>query len=393
MDLEQLNKKIEWLDEERRKDKTTIAVLSERLTVLEGNVSGATQELKEIQSETSRLASLTGRFDKIQESIRAQKVEIHKNMELAEKARLEQNREAEKGRASEIDAINKTIAEMKKSLEAISEMKRTLTVRQEEEFRLSRLLSETDKRIADISHGDEEYKRTIRLVEEGRRQDSKRLSDLLGEVTAIRKRQDEQRGKVDTTTDSTRKLEIRVNELLNAETERRQAVNTFIEKQNLQQVERDRIWKEWQDRFSTIDKQTSVIDTQLQTLDSMQRAVKRSQDAFDDITQKFERRINEITEMTRINEDRFRQEWGTFKNDDQKRWTNNSLSQEEQIRELLRQFDKYQERLTKLEDLTQDMNDLLTQVNEETQKRLQALVNLSHSWAEEFIQISKSGSR
>jgi hypothetical protein len=75
----------------------------------------------------------------------------------------------------------------------------------------------------------------LRLLEEGRRQDSKRLSDLLGEVTAIRKRQDEQRGKVDLTSDSTRKLEQRVTELLTAETERRQSINSFIEKQSVQQ--------------------------------------------------------------------------------------------------------------------------------------------------------------
>ncbi len=72
----------------------------------------------------------------------------------------------------------------------------------------------------------------------------------------------------------------------------------------------------------------------------MQRAVKRSQDSFDEITQKFDRRINEITEMSRINEDRFRQEWGSFKTDDQKRWTNYSLSQEEQFREILQAIGK-----------------------------------------------------
>jgi hypothetical protein len=185
-------------------------------------------------------------------------------------------------------------------------------------------------------------------------------------------------------------LELRVAELLAAETERRQAVNSFIEKQTIQQVERDRTWKEWQDRFGAFEKQTSVIDTQLQTLESMQRTVKRSQDSFDEISQKFDRRINEITEMSRINEDRFRQEWTGFKNDDQKRWTNYSLSQEEQFREILRQLEKYQDRLVKLEDISQDLNDLITQINEETQKRLQSLVNMSHLWAEEFNQITKT---
>ncbi|GAP22874.1 hypothetical protein [Leptolinea tardivitalis] len=390
MDLEQLNKKIEWLDEERRKDKTTIAMLIDRLTSLEASIVSASQEVKTIQTETSRITSLTGKFEQIDSAISTLRIELTKNIELIDKARIDQNREIEKTRSKEIDTINKNLAELRKNLEAINEIRRNLQVRQEEEFRLNRLLGETDKKIADISHGDEEYKRTLRLLEEGRRQDSKRLSDLLGEVTAIRKRQDEQRGKVDMTTDSVRKLEMRVAELLTAETERRQIVNAFIEKQSLQQVERDRTWKEWQDRFSAFEKQTTTIDTQLQTLEAMQRAVKRSQDTFDDITQKFDRRINEITEMSRINEDRFRQEWSGFKNDDQKRWTNYSLSQEEQFRELMRQLEKYQERIVKLEDLSADINDMITQINEETQKRLQALVLMSHSWAEEFNQVSKT---
>ncbi len=390
MDLEQLNKKIEWLDDERRKDKTTIAMLKERISELEASLTSNSQEIKTVQSETSRLNAISGKFDQLQTTIGNLKVELSKNLDVLDKSFHDQNKEISKTRKSEVDSINKSIAEIKKSLETINEIKRTLLVRQEEEFRITRLVGENEQKVSEISRSDDENKRTLKLLEEGRRQDSKRLSDLLGEVTSIRKRLEEQRGKVDISTDSTRKLEVRVSELLAAENERRQTVNTFIEKQSLLQVERDRIWKEWQERFGTFDKQTSTIDAKLQTIEAMQRAVKRSQDSFDEITQKFERRINEITEMSRINEDRFRQEWGAFKNDDQKRWTNYSLNQDEQTRDTLRQLDKYLERLEKLEDLAQDLQDLLNQVNEETFKRLQAMVNLTHTWAEEFSQITKS---
>lgn len=391
MDLEQLNKKIEWLDDERRKDKTTIAMLSERISVLEGNNSGTLQELKSIQSETSRLNAMVGKIDLIQDNVAQLKVDLSKSIELIEKARKDQSKESDKVRKSEIESVNKSILEIRKSIDTISEIKRTLQVRQEEEFRLNRLIGEADKKISEFSRSDEEYKRSIRLVEEGRRQDSKRLTDLLGEVTAIRKRLDEQRGKVDLTTDSTRKLELRVGELINAESERRQSVSSFIEKQTMQQMDRDRLWKEWQDRFATFDKQTSIIEAQLQNLDAMQRSVKRSQDALDEITQKFDRRINEITEVARINEERFRQDWTSFKNDDQKRWANNSLNQEEQYRELTRQLEKFQEKLTILDDQSQELNDLAIQGNEETQKRIQSLINLAHSWAEDFSRITKTG--
>lgn len=390
MDLEQLNKKIEWLDEERRKDKTIIAVQNERLAVLEGNISGTTQEVKNIQSETGRLTAYTGKIEQIQETIGQLRIDLSRNIDTIEKGRIEQKKDVDKIRKSEIEAINKSIAELRKSWDTVNEIKRTLDIRQEEEFRLGRMIGEIDKKITEVSRSDEEFKRSLRLLEEGRRTDAKRLSDLLGEVSSIRKRQDEQRGKVDISADTSRKLELRVSELVATETERRQSVNAFIEKQAVQQIDRDRIWKEWQERFASFDKQTSILDMQLQTLDSMQRAVKRSQDSFDEITQKFDRRINEITEISRINEDRFRVEWGSFKTDDQKRWTNYSLSQEEQFRELSRQLEKYLDRLSQLEDLLQEINDLVSQVNEETQKRIQSLVNISHSWSEDFNRITKS---
>jgi hypothetical protein len=184
---------------------------------------------------------------------------------------------------------------------------------------------------------------------------------MQGEVAAVRKRQDEQRGKVDLVSDSVRKMEMRISEFQAAESERRQAMAAFIDKQNMASVERDRVWKEWQARFELIERQGMGLDAQLQAIEATHRSI-RAQEAFDEITQRFERRINEITEMQRLTEDRFRQEWVAFKADDQKRWTNYSLVQEEQQRELTRHFERYNERMVLLEDMTQEMQDLVHQV-------------------------------
>ena len=41
MDTEQLQKKIEWLDEERRRDKDTIRKMEEKILLLEGKLDGS----------------------------------------------------------------------------------------------------------------------------------------------------------------------------------------------------------------------------------------------------------------------------------------------------------------------------------------------------------------
>jgi hypothetical protein len=146
------------------------------------------------------------------------------------------------------------------------------------------------------------------------------------------------------------------------------------------QVERERTWKEWLVRFETVEKVANGLDTQWQAIDATHRSVKKSQEALDETTQRFERRLNEITEMQRLTEDRFRQDWVTFKADDQKRWNNYTLSAEEQQREVGRQFDKLSERLVFLEDLGQELQDLVHQANEEAGKRLQGLLALAHEY-------------
>jgi predicted nucleic acid-binding Zn-ribbon protein len=175
-------------------------------------------------------------------------------------------------------------------------------------------------------------------------------------------------------------LETRLNELVTIEGERRDMMTNFLDKQAVSQVERERIWKEWQSRFDTIEKQAVDIESQLVSLDTTHRDVKRTQTTLEELTQRVERRITEITEIQRLSEDRFRQEWVTFKGDDQKRWTNYTLTQEEQRNEATRQYNKLAEQSTHLEDGLQEVNDLLQQANELVEKRLQSIMAMAHEW-------------
>lgn len=386
MDLEQLTKRVEWMDEERRKDKQVITTLEARLAEMENRLPALVNQVKELNSDLVRVNSLLVRFDQVDARLAEIEADTKRSLDAIEKARTERERENERVRYADLESLNKQIAEVRKGLEPIPEIRRSIQARMEEDFRLGRLIEEVEVKVLETRRSDEEYRRSQKLIEENQRQDSKRLTDVQGEVTAIRKRQDELRGRMDLLSDGVRKIEGRVGDVQAAENERRQAQVAFFDKINMAQVERERVWKEWQTRFETIEKQAVGLDAQLQALDATNRAIKRSQESFDEVTNRFNRRINEITEMQRLTEDRFRQEWVAYKADDQKRWANYSLIQEEHQREVTRQFEKYSERLVLLEDLTQEMQDLLHLINEEAEKRLQSLLALSRDWVDEHNQ-------
>jgi len=384
MDIDQAVKRVLWIEEERRKDKDTIAMMENRIVTLEGSFRAITQQNKDISGEVTRLEAVITRMDQYDANLLQLRVETKHLIEELNKDIKKREDEAEKVRRVEVKAIDNNVVEVRKELQAIPKLEKGILTCAEDDVRLRRSIDELREKIEGVHHEEEEYTRTFRILEDGRRQDAKRLTDLQGEVAALRKRVDDHRGQIEVGNTGLRKIETRLNELVLVEAERRDAMTAFIDKQVLTQVERDRVWKEWQTRFETIEKQAIDVEAQLVTLESTHREAKRVQVSLEELTQRVERRINEITEIQRLAEERFRQEWMTFKADDQKRWTNYTLTQEEQRNEVNRQYTKIIEQVTQLEDSLQEIQDLVHQVNELAEKRLQALLALAHDWVSTY---------
>ena len=189
-----------------------------------------------------------------------------------------------------------------------------------------------------------------------------------------------------------RKLEGQINDLVNREQLRHQEQIAFIENQSRQAIDRDSFIKDWQQKVSQFKEISDSIQVQMVELQQSSRAVKKSQTEFEEINERLDRRLNEIAEMNRLMEERFRQEWIAFKADDQKRWTNYSLSQEETSRESDRELIKLTDRMTSVEDTAQNLLDLVHTINEETEKRVKGLLTLANENLSSFERsIGKKG--
>jgi chromosome segregation ATPase len=387
MELEDLAKRLEWLEKEHRKDHALIAELQQQVAEYENTFIILREQDKQNATELSRYTSAAGRLEQFDSMIAQHRAEITKAIEDLEKRREKHEGDVERRRRTELENVNKSLSELRKSLDVLDEHKKALKAREDDVARLTRLFSELDKRTGDFTHVDEDIRRSVRLVDEARKQDFKRLADLQGEMIAVRKRSDEARERVDINADSIRMLDTRINELLASEADRRRAQMDFIEKQNLADVEREKLWKDWQVRFDAFARQTANLDAQIAQLEDTQRAVKRSQDAFDDINARLERRIKEITEVQRLAEDRFRQEWVTFKSDDQKRWTNYSLTQDEVQKDVRSELEKINQRVADMDDALQSMRDVFQQTNDITETQLQELMNWTSEWLGSYERI------
>jgi hypothetical protein len=384
MDLDQLQKRIQWIEDDRRKEKDTLALLDSRILAMEGSISAIAQQIKDLSGELTRFSAIVTRMDQYDQNLIQARLESKRAVDELDKDIKQRLDENEKIRRAEIKAIESSVVDVRKELEILPKLDKGIQARIDDDSRLRRSIDELRDRIEAVRLEEEEYTRTYRLLEDGRRQDAKRIVELQGEVTALRKRADDQKGQTELFNTNLRRIDTRLNELVTVESERRDAMATFLDKQALTQVDRERVWKEWQIRFENIEKQAVDVESQLLILDSTHRDAKRAQSSLEELTQRVERRINEITEIQRLSEDRFRQEWITFKADDQKRWTNYTLTQEEQRNEAARQYENLAQKTTQIEDELQEIQDILQQTNEEAEKRLQSLLSIAHEWVSSY---------
>jgi chromosome segregation ATPase len=384
MDVDQVLKRVQWMEDEHRKDKDALALLESRIIAYEGGIKGVNDQIKNLNAEITRLTAVVTRMDQYDANMLQLRLENKRQVEELDKEIKKREEEADKVRRVEVKALDTSVQELRKELDILPRLEKGIQARVEEDTRMVRSVDEVRARLESVRRDEDEYTRTYRLLEDGRRQDAKRLTDLQGDVAVLRKQADSQRGQTEVLNTGLRKLETRLNELVTVEVERREVMQAFLDKQALAQVERDRVWKDWQTRFETIEKQAADTEKQLVSLEATHREAKRTQLVLEELNQRVERRINEITEVQRLGEDRFRQEWVTFKADDQKRWTSYTLTQEEQRSESHRQFDHMAEQVTQLGDSLQEARDLLQQANELTEKRLQSLLAAVHEWVTSF---------
>ena len=388
INLAQLEKRVEWLDNERRNDKTAIAALQSKIDNLGTENSTLRMRITDMESEIARLNTLMARVEQFEIEVSNVRSDLNRQIDDIKDSSQVKFVQTEKN-LQRIDDLNLDLTEVRKKIGSFENFPDLIEDRREEDIRLARLIEELKAQVTDIARFDEDYKRSLRVMEDNLRQEAKRLTDFQGEITAIRKRLDETRGKQDLVGDSMRKLEIRIKELLDAESERSEEQTAFIEKINVAQVERDRTFRSWSERFNTMETITRDLEGEVSGLEETHTAVKKSLAALDEVTQRFDRRVNEITEVQRLNEDRFRQEWTTFKSDDQKRWSNYTLAQDEQHREMNRDLTSFGDRISNMEDMMERIQYTLEQIGRDDIKRMQAQLSTIRESIEAYNKIFK----
>jgi chromosome segregation ATPase len=373
MDANQLTRMIEWLDEERRRDKAKIAKLEEQLTQQQEFIETMTRRMNGLEGEQASMRTMFIPAGRDAELMAFMRDEIHQSIEGAEGKRIAAEREAERRAELAREALLRPVRELGERIDRLERGQDEIAVARVERDRIATALSALQQRVEDVFKKFEEPERRLAFLEEQRRQDSRRISETQSELPELHKQIDGLRPKLDLIEALALRNEKLILDLQATDRERQDQAQQFIEQQTLLAQQRDQRITEIEEGFAEYEEEMRKRFERFESWSEAYRQMKKIIEDFERIGERLERRINEVAEMQRLSEERFRQEWQGWSEDDKKRWKQFTLSNDEAWRVHDKEFEQLRARMA---DMTQQFTPI--------QESLERLWRLQRAQAELF---------
>jgi chromosome segregation ATPase len=384
LETEQIDKRVSWLDEQRRKDVREVTRLEELLEALDESSRQQAQQLRDLAGEVARIPALEARIRQYDETIGKHRSDILQQLETQDERRFAREKQLESLRTIDQKKVVDEVDELRSKLKELDRISETLETRKREEVRVSRSLDEVEKRVDQTSTAIENEKRSVSGIKDAGEKNRQRLNELENRASAAKRRVDELHSLIESLEDQMRKLVTRAEVLELSEKELRQSQTLWSEQQTARLAEFERAWNAWEKRFADFEIQSDDLKNRIELYEETHRGLLLLRDELKDVVERIDRRIGEVSEIQRLSEDRFKQEWSTFRADEQKRWSSHKLSAEEQWKDHDRKHGLISDLLKELQERLETTTSHLEELDRSSKGRIEDLVALVREWGAEL---------
>jgi hypothetical protein len=128
----------------------------------------------------------------------------------------------------------------------------------------------------------------------------------------------------------------------------KQQRQAWIEQEGLAAQQREQVMTDMLRRMDGFATDMEAFAKQVSGWSDTHRVMKKQVEDFERLADRVDRRLNEVSEVQRLSEERFRHEWEEWLQDDQKRWRQFTLTNEEARRESTRSSEDLQAQMAKV---------------------------------------------
>ncbi|HDQ73401.1 MAG TPA: hypothetical protein ENN19_15105 [Chloroflexi bacterium] len=305
MDLTQAMQTVRWLDEERRKDKTSIATLQERTEEQAKRIEEQAAQIKELQKALAGVQGVLSKVSAFEEMVSNYRNELLLQMDQRDETRRKELTESERLRRIEYESLTANVNRLEKELRVLTHYDEAINGLRTENQRLSTVFQQMDVEVTDLSKRLEDRLKTIPRIEEQRRVDNRRIVNTEQDVTDLRGKLNALEKKYPLLEETIQKQKARIEKAV----EESKKYEEPIEELRISDFQREQKMKQYLDQGELVTQELERLRGQTQGFIEQQQAVKRSIDALEKFKVRIERRQDEMAEQQRLTNEQIQRRW------------------------------------------------------------------------------------
>lgn len=382
-EIGELRKRLEWLDEERRKSSRKLAELEQRSDLQDRELATRDRRIQELEKQLSQANAQLSRIPMVDAQLSQFRDDIVKMIEQYDKRRIDAERELDRLRRVEHEAITREIADIRKELPAIGRIEQELPLRQAEESRLANLIGVQQNTITQLGTQVENVERSLTFLAEKEKQDSRNIGEIQSTLLEISKRWEPITNRLQILGQNLAKVQTTAQTTGEAQVLLRKSISDWTEQVQIGEHERNQRLAGWQramdehetafQRFNQdwvkFNNQFNESRTAVETMRALQTHLEQQQ--------------REANELVRVESKRMEARWEQFTQEDARKWKNFEADTLQRLSINDRRERELREQITALEDELERLAEELNVMVRVQTAQSEAIKKWPLTWLEE----------
>ena len=328
-ELEDLRNRLTWLDEERRKAGKRTADLEQRVDAQARSIEQRDTRIQKLEEQLAGARTRLQSVGDVNIQFDQMRKELIGMIDKVDERRKESLHEGERLRNTERQITNRELNEIRKALPSVTRLTEDMAQRKAEESRLQQQIStirttftQYDNRIDAISSGSS-------YSEEIGKQLQRQVSKVEAAQLELGKRIEENRERLSSFNLSVGRMEASVQESSRQQSDGEQKIREWLEQARTADYDRSQRVAGWQAEFEAFKQDMATFNQQFLRIHDQSNGTRAALQQLETWRKQIEIQQRELSEISRINTQRFAEEWEAFRAENEKFWATVNVDSEQ----------------------------------------------------------------
>lgn len=379
----ELRKRLEWLDEERRKSARKLVELEQRAVLAERELVSRDRRIQDLEKQLGIVNSQLSRIPMVDTQLSQFKDDIVKMIEQYDKRRIEAERELDRLRRVEHEATARELADIRKELPAIGRIEQVLPLRQAEEARLANLIGVQQNALTQLTSQVDNVERSLAFVEEKEKQDNRNIAEVQAALLEIGKRWEPIQNRLEILGQNLSKVQAAAQTTSEAQILLRKSISDWTAQVQIGEHERNQRLAGWQ---RAMDEHEATLERFTQDWVKFHNQYNESRTAVESLRAlqvHLENQQREANELVRVESKRLESRWEQFVGEDSRKWKNFESDLLQRLSVGDRREREFREQLAELSEQLEELKGELAVAMRVTLAQSEAIKKWPVLWLEE----------